>query len=145
MCAYVINAAGLCIASLKKSFYCTACCLSHAERQDRLTVMPVMPCRQIPQNLGVTNTCTHTHTFMEKHTCLPRTLITSDGKRMNHILPTDISEQIPTSGIESTPVRAAQCETGTHGTADCELVFQSKVPSWVTARYKLCGLFWNLC
>lgn len=53
---------------------------------------------------------------MEKHTCMRSTLISSDGKCMNHILPTHISEQIPTlrywiSTCKSCSVRAQRLWT----------------------------------
>lgn len=60
-CVHMINALGLCIDSPKKSFSSTVRCQSPAERQDRLTVMSVMPHWQIPGNLRATNTHTHIH------------------------------------------------------------------------------------
>lgn len=74
---------------------------------------------QADSTVGLNHRVTNTYTLMEKHTCLQGTLITSDGKSVNHILPTDISEQIPTSVNESTPV-------STHEHRDCELMLPCK-------------------
>ena len=84
-------------------------------------------------NLGPT---THAHTLMEKHTCLLWTLITSDGKFMNHNLAADISQQIPTSGIESAPVWDWHTYPETVSLCSHESLF-SRVPAWCVGCFAI--------